>query len=112
MSSAVRCGPMGAGRAALVAERRLDSRLPVHQSGARLPSSNGASVLAVLAAEIQRVPLSVPAGVDLQAAAARSAGAAPADGPAHAGQPVPRDSGAVLPRDGTPRRVADHGRVD
>src|SRR5688572_22461571 len=112
MSAAVGRGPMGARRAALVAERWLDSRLAVHQSGARLPSSDGAAILAVLAAEIQRMPVPVPAGVDLQTAAARGAGAAPADGPADAGQSVPRDSSAVLPRDATPRRVADHGRVD
>src|SRR5688572_29649151 len=108
MSAAVGCGPMGARRAALVAERWLDSRLAVHQSGARLPSSDGAAILAVLAAEIQRMPVPVPAGVDLQTAAARGAGAAPADGPADAGQSVPRDSSAVLPRDGTLTRSAGH----
>src|SRR6185503_9645235 len=112
MSAAVGRRPVGARRAALVAERWLDSRLALHQGGACLPSSDCASVLFVLAAEIQRLPLPVPAGVDLQTATARGARAAPANGSAHAGQPVPRDSGAVLPRDGTPRRAADHGAVD
>ena len=57
-----------------------------------------ALVLAVGAAAVQRVPLSVRAVGDLPAAAARAAGAAAAHGSADARQPLSRDPGAVLSR--------------
>ena len=66
VSAALGRGPVGARRAALVAERRPDPRLAVHESGARPPAADRAPLLAVGAAELQRLPVSVPAGGDLQ----------------------------------------------
>ncbi len=94
----------------VVAERRADQGVARHRARPRVPSSRAAGVLAVGAAALRHVSLSVPAGDDLPPRALGRTGADRPDGSADAREPVPQGAGGILPRHESVRRPPDRAR--
>ena len=90
---------------AVVAGRRGDAHDRRHQAAARTASPDGTAVLAVCAAALRRLSVSVPAVGDLSPRAGGGARAAPAHGSADTRPSVPLHSDGVLP-DARARRPA------
>src|SRR5581483_8842336 len=102
--------PLGARQEAMVDERRVDQSRAGHAAGHRRQSPEQTAVLAVGAATVLDLSVSVSPRDDLSLAAVGRARTAHADGSADARQPVSLGASGVLSRDGCPRRAAGRTR--